>query len=208
MKRLLRVLILASFLPLLGATAKKAEEKRPAPPPPKPVITNSPALDSLEEMVWANRDKLSRWCLKCMGFEGYKRRVEYLRSRLGGSGVNSEIWKARMELLDEIRENMLSSYIADVEGRTTEATVYKKIHQAGMGGGDIELEFRVTEKDELGDTASVHYSIRVVRYDPANLVWKTVSIEKRERSSLRKEEDDLRQQVREAVARKEGKEAR
>lgn len=203
MKRTFRLLALSCLLPLLGATAPNAEEKKS--PPPKPVITNSPSLESLEEMVWANRDKLTRWCLKCMGFEGYKKRVEYLRTRLGETGINSEIWKVRMELLEEIRENMYAAYIADMEGRTTEATIYKKIHQSTLPNGDIEMEFRITEKDEQGDNASVHYQTRVVRYDSINFTWKTISIEKLERSSLQKEQEYLRNLVRKNAQAKDGK---
>ena len=171
----------------------RAEEKKPESA--RPVITHSPALDSLEELVWASRDKLERWCLKCMRFSGWRNRVEYLRKRLAESSVNSEIWRARGELLDEIRENTFENYITDVEGRSTEIVQYKKISSRTSLDGERTLEFRITERDELKNGEKTGYELRAVRYDAATRRWITVSTKKRERSLLQADAEELKNNI-------------
>jgi hypothetical protein len=172
--------------------AGKAEAAKPAPIDPY----NTGLLRNLEETVWTNRDKLDRWCLKCMRFEGWQKRVEYLRSRLADNRITTDIFKARGELLDEIQENMLDSYIMGIEARSTEIVAYKRSHTTTEPGGNISIEFKITERDELGNVERTHYEIRTVRYDPAAKEWRQVSLVKHERSGLEMEEEGIRRSIR------------
>jgi hypothetical protein len=175
-----------------SAGAAKAEAPKAAPIDPY----NVGLLRNLEETVWANRDKLERWCLKCMRFEGWQKRVEYLRSRLADNRITTDIFKARGELLDEIQENMLDAYIVGIEARSTEIVTFKRSETNPLPGGDVAIEFKITERDELGNVDRIHYEVRTVRYEPRAKDWRQVSLVKHERSALQMEEDGIRRGIR------------
>ncbi len=171
-----------------------AEDRKPAPA--APVITHSPELDSFEELVWANRDKLNRWCLTCLGFHGWRETVEYFRKRLADPDVDTDIWKAREALLREVRDNQFEGYIARVEARTTDNLSYKKVSVREEPEGLRTLEFRVTERDETGAVTSVHYELHTVTYNRRLRVWDCVTRKQCERSELQKRSEEINTRAR------------
>jgi hypothetical protein len=194
MKPVIRLLAIIALGALVLVPCAQAEEKKPAPAPPIP--THSPSLDSFEELVWANRDKLDRWCLTCLGFHGWKGEVEFFRRRLAESDIDSEIWNAREALLKEVKENQLQAYVDGVEARTTDNLAYKKVNAWDEPEGLQTLEFRVTERDETGSVTSIHYELHTVRYDRRAREWTSVARRKSERSERQKQWEEVRNKAR------------